>query len=73
MDIKKSAAAPLPCPICQRPMTAEFRPFCSKRCQQVDLGKWLKGRYRIPTNEAPTDQPVPGATHDTENGEGGNA
>ena len=37
------------CPICQRPLpTDEFRPFCSRRCAQVDLGRWLTGVYAVP-------------------------
>ena len=39
------------CPICEKPEIIEFNPFCSKRCADLDLGKWLKGDYRIPTNE----------------------
>ena len=38
-----------PCPICGRtPEDARFRPFCSARCRQVDLGRWLAGDYAIP-------------------------
>ncbi len=37
------------CPICHQPLaTPEFRPFCSRRCTQVDLGRWLTGGYAIP-------------------------
>ncbi|MFU8825433.1 DNA gyrase inhibitor YacG [Yoonia sp.] len=36
------------CPICDRPTDKAFRPFCSKRCADVDLGKWLTGSYAIP-------------------------
>ena len=41
------------CPVCDAPARHRFRPFCSKRCQDVDLGRWLRGAYRIPTEEAP--------------------
>jgi len=44
-----------PCPICQRPATTEFRPFCSRRCADVDLGRWFSGAYRIPSSEGPDD------------------
>jgi uncharacterized protein len=37
-----------PCPICGKPATKESRPFCSKRCQDVDLNRWLSGSYAIP-------------------------
>ena len=37
-----------PCPICNRPAIKTFRPFCSKRCADVDLGKWFQEAYTIP-------------------------
>jgi endogenous inhibitor of DNA gyrase (YacG/DUF329 family) len=42
------------CPICQKGTDQKFRPFCSKRCADIDLGKWLDGRYAIPM-ENPED------------------
>ncbi len=48
------------CPICRRPTHPEYRPFCSRRCADVDLGRWLTGRYVIPgepSDDAP-DVPV---------------
>ena len=36
------------CPICGKPQLHEFRPFCSKRCADIDLGRWLEGRYAVP-------------------------
>jgi len=36
------------CPICGSPAQTDFRPFCSRRCADVDLGRWLKGAYVIP-------------------------
>lgn len=42
------------CPICRRYETVrEFRPFCSRRCADVDLQRWLTGGYAIP---APLDE-----------------
>lgn len=43
------------CPICQRPADEKFRPFCSKRCADVDLGHWLTGSYAIPAVENDDD------------------
>ena len=43
------------CPICGRPTEATIRPFCSKRCADVDLSRWLGGVYRVETNEGPDD------------------
>jgi uncharacterized protein len=42
------------CPICKRPSDARFRPFCSKRCADVDLQRWFTGGYAIPG--APIDE-----------------
>jgi hypothetical protein len=39
------------CPICRKPIDPAFRPFCSKRCADVDLQRWLTGRYAIPASE----------------------
>ncbi|MDE2362029.1 MAG: DNA gyrase inhibitor YacG [Hyphomicrobiales bacterium] len=36
------------CPICARPTAEKYRPFCSKRCADIDLNRWLKGAYAIP-------------------------
>jgi endogenous inhibitor of DNA gyrase (YacG/DUF329 family) len=36
------------CPICKKAAEVKFQPFCSKRCADVDLGRWLKGSYVIP-------------------------
>jgi endogenous inhibitor of DNA gyrase (YacG/DUF329 family) len=36
------------CPICGRPSTDQVRPFCSSRCKEVDLNRWLGGVYRVP-------------------------
>jgi endogenous inhibitor of DNA gyrase (YacG/DUF329 family) len=36
------------CPICSKPAEPAFRPFCSRRCADVDLSRWLKGSYAIP-------------------------
>ncbi|MFN0115284.1 MAG: DNA gyrase inhibitor YacG [Paracoccaceae bacterium] len=36
------------CPICKRPADMRYRPFCSRRCADVDLGRWLTGSYVVP-------------------------
>lgn len=51
-----------PCPICRKPNVVEYRPFCSKRCSDVDLQRWLTGRYAIPAED--DDESLP-----TEDGE----
>ena len=40
-----------PCPICGKLPIQQFRPFCSKRCRDVDLNRWLKGVYAVPVTE----------------------
>jgi endogenous inhibitor of DNA gyrase (YacG/DUF329 family) len=44
------------CPICNRPVGPEHKPFCSEHCADVDLGRWLTDNYRIPEAEAPDDE-----------------
>jgi len=43
------------CPICAKPSVQRYRPFCSKRCADVDLGRWLNGAYAIPAVDDPAD------------------
>jgi endogenous inhibitor of DNA gyrase (YacG/DUF329 family) len=40
------------CPICGKPRDARYDPFCSRRCADVDLHRWLKGSYVIPGRSA---------------------
>lgn len=39
------------CPICGKPVEEAFRPFCSKRCADVDLQRWFAGAYAVPAVE----------------------
>lgn len=39
------------CPICKKPAELKFRPFCSSRCANVDLQRWLSGSYVLPGDE----------------------
>jgi endogenous inhibitor of DNA gyrase (YacG/DUF329 family) len=51
------------CPICGKPAAAQWRSFCSKRCADVDLNRWLSDTYVIPVvedEEAVTAVPKPG-------------
>ncbi len=43
------------CPICSKPTDKAYRPFCSKRCADVDLQKWFTGGYAIPAVEDDED------------------
>jgi endogenous inhibitor of DNA gyrase (YacG/DUF329 family) len=49
----KGAGPARSCPICGKPADAATRPFCSKRCRDVDLNRWLSGTYVVPG--APTE------------------
>lgn len=40
------------CPICGKPVDPAMRPFCSRRCADVDLARWLRGDYRLPGEPA---------------------
>jgi endogenous inhibitor of DNA gyrase (YacG/DUF329 family) len=42
------------CALCGRPQAERFRPFCSKRCADLDLSRWLSGGYAIPAEEEET-------------------
>jgi endogenous inhibitor of DNA gyrase (YacG/DUF329 family) len=39
------------CPICAKPVVEQFRPFCSKRCADVDLHRWFSGSYAVAGKE----------------------
>ena len=45
---KNSAAR---CPLCAKPADTAFKPFCSKRCADIDLNRWLSGVYAVPVKE----------------------
>lgn len=44
------------CPMCKNVTTKEWRPFCSKRCADIDLGRWMTGAYAIPLEESGEDE-----------------
>ena len=43
------------CPICGKCSVPRYQPFCSGRCADIDLGRWLKGTYRVETEEPAED------------------
>lgn len=61
------------CPTCGKPIEWKenpFRPFCSERCQLVDLGRWVEGEYRVPGERLPSDHSErPQVTHEVEDDE----
>ncbi|EEW26172.1 DNA gyrase inhibitor YacG [Rhodobacter ferrooxidans] len=53
------------CPICAKPTDPKYRPFCSRRCADVDLGRWLAGSYVIPAEAAEDDDQSSDSNPDT--------
>jgi endogenous inhibitor of DNA gyrase (YacG/DUF329 family) len=54
------APKPPTCPICGKPAEQKFRPFCSSRCKDVDLHRWISGVYAVPAVEQDDiDEPEP--------------
>jgi endogenous inhibitor of DNA gyrase (YacG/DUF329 family) len=54
------------CPICGKPAAEAFKPFCSKRCADIDLGRWFKGGYAIPGAPADPANPSKPSENDSE-------
>ncbi len=54
------------CPICGRPAEADRRPFCSRRCADLDLQRWFTGRYVVPAapDDAQAETPIYDADDD---------
>lgn len=47
------------CPICSKVTDQKYRPFCSKRCADIDLAKWLGGGYSIPASDEIEPEDLP--------------
>jgi uncharacterized protein len=47
------------CPICRKPVAESFRPFCSRRCADIDLNRWLSGVYAVPVREDEDEDGTP--------------
>ncbi len=60
------------CPICKAPTETSYRPFCSRRCADVDLSRWLRGVYAVPGESAEPNQGTSAEDHleDAPNGAG---
>jgi len=54
------------CPICGKPSAEKFRPFCSARCADIDLNRWLSGTYVIPGDAENDDEDEPQRPDDDE-------
>lgn len=53
------------CPVCGKPTEAAMRPFCSKRCADVDLSRWLGGAYAVAGHADTEEDGGDGAPADT--------
>ena len=53
------------CPICRKPADPAVRPFCSKRCADLDLQRWLSGRYVIPAVDDEREDEGPSADEES--------
>lgn len=61
------SATRIRCPICNEPADTHYKPFCSKRCADIDLNRWLSGTYAIPGEDAsPDDLPTREEGEDTD-------
>ncbi len=45
----------VPCPVCRKPSSQAYHPFCSARCADIDLNRWLSGAYVIPGDKLEED------------------
>ncbi|MFN7225231.1 MAG: DNA gyrase inhibitor YacG [Paracoccaceae bacterium] len=52
------------CPVCAKDTDPKYRPFCSRRCADVDLGRWLTGSYAIPVAESEEEPTATGEDPD---------
>ncbi len=64
MQAENDNRASAKCPICAKASVKAYKPFCSKRCADVDLHRWLGGHYAIPAVDQELDSEIP------EDGEG---
>lgn len=46
----------MPCSICGKPAADFYKPFCCKRCADVDLGRWFNGTYALESDESVLDE-----------------
>lgn len=51
------------CPICQKKSDPHCRPFCSRRCADIDLGRWLTGSYVLPGEGGETEEKDTNTAH----------
>jgi endogenous inhibitor of DNA gyrase (YacG/DUF329 family) len=71
-SLKRKADGQKGCPICGAAVVPAHQPFCSRHCADVDLSRWFRGRYAIPSAAADDDlsqiEGVPGTAEQTDSG-----
>lgn len=65
-DQPNTAPPARPCPICGKPSLQRYKPFCSARCADIDLGRWLKGSYVVPGEPLDEAETAPSRREDDE-------
>jgi uncharacterized protein len=55
-EINRKVSVTGSCPICGKPVEPAFKPFCSKRCADIDLHRWLSGVYAVPAKHDDEDE-----------------
>ncbi len=58
------------CPTCSKPPAQEYAPFCSRRCADIDLQRWLAGAYVVPGSDDPDLDAEPSRPVDPSSGQG---
>ena len=51
VSLPQAKKAKTGCPVCKKPSVTRYRPFCSARCADLDLGRWFTGAYALPSEE----------------------
>ena len=46
------------CAICDNPQVEAYKPFCSAKCKLIDLGNWMDGDYRLPSEDVPSEAEI---------------
>jgi endogenous inhibitor of DNA gyrase (YacG/DUF329 family) len=63
----RSAPQAKPCAVCGKPQVERLRPFCSRRCADVDLHRWLSGAYALPAGEDEDGEAFPAGPEEGHN------
>ena len=61
-EISNKTSPAQSCPICGKPVEPAFKPFCSRRCADIDLNRWLSGVYALPAVEDEAEDSMPQAS-----------